>query len=92
MASPDHCIEVIRDALMCNAGTSIITQQWVQDRPRMFPDLRLPKKTCKDFNAIVRWTKEQEIEEMMHPVQAVIFGHHNPIRPQATEYVYSKVP
>ncbi|KAF2161253.1 hypothetical protein M409DRAFT_28292 [Zasmidium cellare ATCC 36951] len=88
----DHCVEVLRDSLMCNAGTSIITHQWIQDRPRMFQDLHFPEKTCKDFDALVRWTKEREVEEMTHPVKDVIFGHHNPVQPQPTEYVYSHIP
>ncbi|KAK4505735.1 hypothetical protein PRZ48_003700 [Zasmidium cellare] len=88
----DHCIEVLRDSLMCNAGTSIITHQWIQDRPRMFQDLHLPKKTCKDFDALLRWTKGREVDEMTHPIKNVIFGHHNPVNPQPTEYVYSHIP
>lgn len=88
-----HCIDLLREALMCNAGTSIITQQWIKDRPRMIPDLRVPKKTCVDFDALVRWTKEREIDEMKHPVnKKVVFGHHNPVKPQPTEFVYSHVP
>lgn len=77
---------------MCNAGTSIITHQWIQGRPRIFQDLNFPKKTCKDFDALVRWTKDREIEEMTHPVKNVIYGHRNPVHPQPTEVVYSQAP
>lgn len=56
----DHCIDTIRESLMCHADVATIYWQWI-------PSVRVPKPrlevthTCRDFEAIREWAKENEL-------------------------------
>ncbi|KAE9367279.1 hypothetical protein N431DRAFT_320380, partial [Stipitochalara longipes BDJ] len=53
----DHCIEIIRQVLMCNADLGLITFHWVKDNPTPYPDFNT-WHTCRDPEAILALAKE----------------------------------
>lgn len=50
-----HCLDTIRQVLMCNADTGVLGQVWHNpEAPEAFPDFRSHHK-CKNFDAIRDW-------------------------------------
>ncbi|KAF2161254.1 hypothetical protein M409DRAFT_28293 [Zasmidium cellare ATCC 36951] len=59
----DHCIDVLRQNLMCTVDTSLITHRWIDGRPLMQPDFNVKKK-CRSFDAMMNWIETHEIKEL----------------------------
>ncbi|KAJ6530659.1 hypothetical protein B0H19DRAFT_967484, partial [Mycena capillaripes] len=56
-----HCVERIRQALMCHADTSVLVWQWNPSLNETRVKLRIPHQ-CKDFSKIQEWTRENLLE------------------------------
>ncbi|KAF4609846.1 hypothetical protein G7Y89_g15777 [Cudoniella acicularis] len=56
----DHCIDNLRQKMMCDADAGILTYVWVKDHPAPFPDFSVQHK-CRDFNALKDWVTEHQI-------------------------------
>jgi hypothetical protein len=55
-----HCLDTVRQVLMCNVDTSILGQVWVNsDKPTAFPDFNT-RHMCKNFDAIKAWAGKVE--------------------------------
>lgn len=56
----DHCINSIRQSLMCSADIATIHWQWSDKKQVNLAD---PKTvhTCRDFEAIRRWAYENRV-------------------------------
>ncbi|KAF5022922.1 hypothetical protein F66182_5041 [Fusarium sp. NRRL 66182] len=53
-----HCLDTIRQVLMCNTDTSLLGQVWYKkDDPRAFPDFNT-KHTCKNYDDVRKWAKK----------------------------------
>ena len=59
MPCADHCIEMLRQNLMCNADLRVISHRWVQDYDRPYPNFNTPHK-CWDFDEILRYAYDHE--------------------------------
>ncbi|KAH8805226.1 hypothetical protein F5884DRAFT_859835 [Xylogone sp. PMI_703] len=55
----DHCIEMLRQVIMCNADLHIITYNWVDQVDYAWPNFNLNKQ-CRDFNAVMGWIHAHE--------------------------------
>ncbi len=68
----DHCADLLRQALMCNADTSIITFQWTKESELPRPNYNL-ERTCRDYEHILQWglshqaNFSQRIEDSIEP-------------------------
>lgn len=56
----DHCIDMLRQFVMCNADPGMVTHFWVEGRPTPYPDFSM-RKQCKDPHAILRWALQKRI-------------------------------
>ncbi|EOO03145.1 hypothetical protein UCRPA7_1339 [Phaeoacremonium minimum UCRPA7] len=56
----DHCIDMLRQFVMCNADPGLVTYFWVEGRPTPYPDFSMQKQ-CKDPHAILQWAQEKRI-------------------------------
>ncbi|KAJ0103755.1 hypothetical protein J7T55_001374 [Diaporthe amygdali] len=55
-----HCLDTIRQTLMCNADTGVLGQVWFDhESPTAFPDFNTRHK-CKNFDDISRWAVEHQ--------------------------------
>ena len=54
----DHCIDSIRQSLMCSADISPITWHWREDG---FKQDMNNTHICRDFDAIMRWAEEHMV-------------------------------
>jgi hypothetical protein len=53
-----HCLDTLRQVLMCNVDTGVLGQVWTlqhtSDTPEPFPDFNTAHK-CKNFDAVRAW-------------------------------------
>ncbi|KAI1122363.1 hypothetical protein F5Y10DRAFT_271146 [Nemania abortiva] len=55
----DHCLEIIRQVVMCNGDTGLITFHWVEENRAPYPDFNT-LHACKDPEEILALAKERE--------------------------------
>ncbi|KAL2000729.1 hypothetical protein VTN02DRAFT_2700 [Thermoascus thermophilus] len=68
----DHCVDLLRQALMCNPDTSIITFKSVDTQASPVPEYGLPRR-CRDFEAILQWGLDRGVR----PGEEEEGFHHN---------------
>jgi len=56
----DHCIEMIRQNLMCVADVGVISYDWISGWEVPFPDFNTYHK-CRNFDAILDWTTSHRV-------------------------------
>jgi len=56
----DHCIEMLRQVLMCSSDLGIITYNFVSFRPEAWPDFNTVHQ-CRDFEKVVNWYHDREL-------------------------------
>ncbi|KAG9506674.1 hypothetical protein J7337_000208 [Fusarium musae] len=53
-----HCLDTIRQVLMCNVDTGVLGQVWYDRKnPSAFPDFNT-KHTCKNYEDIKKWSEK----------------------------------
>ncbi|KAK5996362.1 hypothetical protein PT974_01696 [Cladobotryum mycophilum] len=53
-----HCLDTIRQVLMCNVDTAVLGQVWIDPKkPTAFPDFNT-KHFCKNYNDIQEWARK----------------------------------
>lgn len=59
-----HCLDILRQRLMCDADIGVFGSYWVQNatRPRPFVDFNT-KHVCRNFDPIRAWGEERQIPE-----------------------------
>ncbi|KJA18657.1 hypothetical protein HYPSUDRAFT_106902, partial [Hypholoma sublateritium FD-334 SS-4] len=50
----EHCIEILRQSLMCTAHNNMITFEWVRGFSTPYPDFNT-RHICRDFEKIISW-------------------------------------
>lgn len=50
----DHCIDMVRQALMCSGDMGLMTYNWVKDNPVPYPDFDTKHK-CRNFSKLLEW-------------------------------------
>ena len=54
----DHCVDILRQVVMCTADVTLITGVWVEGYPRLSADFNTQHK-CRDYEALIEWNREQ---------------------------------
>ncbi|OKL64633.1 hypothetical protein UA08_00947 [Talaromyces atroroseus] len=67
----DHCIDILRQNIMCTGDTSVITHNWVQGYQFPYPNFNTQHK-CRNFDKIVEWEKEHQIMDPTRPADAIV--------------------
>ncbi|RDA84055.1 hypothetical protein CP532_0777 [Ophiocordyceps camponoti-leonardi (nom. inval.)] len=73
----DHCIEDIRQSLMCHADLSVVTFDWLPGRRKPWPDFKI-EQTCVDWERLDRWAAERSFsifdqKTLVHPQLGISF-------------------
>ena len=56
-----HCLDTIRQVLMCNIDTGVLGQVWTNPKaPEAFPDFNTQHK-CKNYDAIKQWAIDHQV-------------------------------
>ncbi|KAI0913248.1 hypothetical protein F4823DRAFT_631597 [Ustulina deusta] len=66
----NHCLGTILENLMCHADVDIVTFNWRESQDEPFPDFEI-KKQCRDFEAIVEWQKEKQLDDTIERWKAL---------------------
>lgn len=77
---PDHCVEYIREALMCQPDLSLVTFRWINntaqhpdDKPGFYPtNFDVDVHTCANWKALDSWASERmfnlfEVDQLQRP-------------------------
>ena len=51
---PDHCIEMLRQVLMCSADLHLISYDWVDEVDYPWPDFSL-SRNCRNYEQVHEW-------------------------------------
>jgi hypothetical protein len=57
----DHCVDILRQKLMCDADTGIVTLNWVRGRRTPYPNFNVRHK-CRDFAKLLEWGWRNGVE------------------------------
>lgn len=61
LTSTAHCLDTIRQVLMCNVDTGVLGQVWYDRKnPSAFPDFNT-KHTCKNYEDIKKWSEKLQV-------------------------------
>jgi len=55
----DHCIDILRQVVMCSADTSLLTFHWVEGNPFPYPDFSTWHR-CRSPDAVLAWALERQ--------------------------------
>jgi hypothetical protein len=56
----DHCIEMIRQNIMCRSDVTMLTYDWVEGVKDPFPNFNIPHQ-CRNFEKILSWVDEHRV-------------------------------
>ncbi|KAG1856641.1 hypothetical protein DFJ58DRAFT_784249 [Suillus subalutaceus] len=56
----DHCIEMIRQNIMCNADVTMITWDWVQEHKIPYPNFNT-RHQCRNYEKILDWAVKHAV-------------------------------
>lgn len=66
VSSTAHCLDIIRQQLMCTVDVGILGQVWFQpdadEAPSAFVDFNT-KHTCRNFEAVRQWAEERQMPD-----------------------------
>ncbi|KAI0137816.1 tat pathway signal sequence [Hypoxylon sp. NC0597] len=63
----DHCVDVLRQVLMCQGDVSLLTYSWIDGYRRPWPNFGVDH-TCRDWNSIQGWAREHNIPSLKGPI------------------------
>jgi ribosomal protein S17 len=68
----EHCIEILRQSVMCRGDTTLITFHWGHRVKLPQPDFTLPHQ-CVDWGRLMKWAEKRAIDVfekdmLVHPV------------------------
>ena len=63
----DHCIDSVRQSLMCSADITPLPFQWVEQDERAKEVARV-LHTCRAFDPIREWAKNNKVQTFDHSV------------------------
>ncbi|KJZ80042.1 hypothetical protein HIM_00756 [Hirsutella minnesotensis 3608] len=83
-----HCIDMIRQSLMCAADISISTYDWKMDHLKPWPNFRVAHE-CANWDSIVAWAQRHRAPNLygnmlMHPKLGAISPQTGPAYPTET--------
>lgn len=58
----DHCIDALRESIMCAGDMTLIPVVWSANRNWIMPNFKT-SHTCRDFNALHRWALSRDAED-----------------------------
>ncbi|KAF2845812.1 hypothetical protein T440DRAFT_434131 [Plenodomus tracheiphilus IPT5] len=59
----DHCLDLVRQALMCRADTSLMTFEWAAGRREPMLKLQSPEHVCVDWNDLMERVQARRISD-----------------------------
>lgn len=57
----DHCVELLREAIMCRADTSLSTFEYVQARAQPLTAVARGHHQCVDWDQLMQWVRKRAV-------------------------------
>lgn len=57
----DHCIDMLRQVIMCKADITLMTYSWLPDFPGPWPNFNVEHE-CVNWESIQQWSKSRAID------------------------------
>jgi hypothetical protein len=64
----EHCVETIRQSLMCNSGTGLVTFHWVRGIEEPYSDYNTYHQ-CRDPDAVLEWAIANAVPNAPQPIR-----------------------
>ncbi|KAJ3483548.1 hypothetical protein NLG97_g7284 [Lecanicillium saksenae] len=61
-----HCLDMLRQSVMCHGDTQLITMQWLKSATTPTGTFKMPHK-CADWTQLENWASSRRIERLMEP-------------------------
>lgn len=58
----DHCVDHLRQSLMCGVDISVMPFEWSESRHKYVPEFEVPH-TCRNFDLIHDWARQHAVTE-----------------------------
>lgn len=55
----EHCVDVLRQQLMCNANSGVVTFRWVEGISGPYPEFS-SKHVCRDYESLLDWSETRK--------------------------------
>lgn len=55
-----HCVEMLRQTLMCHGDISLLTYNWVEGRSMPHPNFNTVH-TCKKWDTLIQWNMQRDV-------------------------------
>ena len=81
----DHCVDSIRQSLMCTVDVSALTWQWSNER-QMNVEKAIVVHTCRNFDRIREWAWEHTAKD---PFDSYFREPNDPLDPETWTEGYS---
>lgn len=56
----EHCLETLREALMCQAGNGVVVFHWMDDQDDPYPDFNT-YHACRNPERVLSWALEHTV-------------------------------
>ncbi|KAG2074413.1 hypothetical protein BDR04DRAFT_955064, partial [Suillus decipiens] len=56
----DHCIEMLRQIIMCRGDVTMLTYDWVEGLENPFPKFNIPHR-CRNLEKVLDWVDEHRV-------------------------------
>ncbi|KAK4090436.1 hypothetical protein Purlil1_5108 [Purpureocillium lilacinum] len=63
----DHCIDLLRQVVMCHGDVSLHTYQWKEDYRWPWPSMQTEHQ-CRNWDKLMDWSKEHYIPSLTGPI------------------------
>lgn len=63
----DHCIDLLREVLMCHGDVSLHTYGWKDEYPRPWPTMQTTHQ-CRNWDELVKWSKDRAVADLSGPI------------------------
>lgn len=66
----DHCIDAIRQALMCHGDITVLPMEWRDNYPKPWPIFDV-EHSCVNWDSIKQWSRDHHLDEtgkLTHPM------------------------
>lgn len=63
----DHCIDLLRQVIMCHGDVSLHTYRWIDDYKVPYPTMQTEHQ-CRDWDILMSWSEERHIPDLTGPI------------------------
>jgi hypothetical protein len=63
----DHCIDLLRQVIMCHGDVSLHTYSWIDELRVPWPSMQTEHQ-CRNWDTLMEWSEEHHIPDLTGPI------------------------